>query len=142
MPRPFCSPRGQLEYGLQPDHRELTPEQISLLNELIQSAGRYTVKGIEVVVAKASSPRYVGDFAVLVHKLKDMENINVLFALAQMEDRYTWWRAAGWKSQCGRDRGCLWGRRACHGRLRHDQDLNLIQAEEKLLNFLEGKSIP
>ena len=34
--------------------RELTPEQISLLNELIQSATRYTVKGLEVVIAKAS----------------------------------------------------------------------------------------
>jgi tRNA nucleotidyltransferase (CCA-adding enzyme) len=67
--------------------RELTPEQISLLNELIQTATRYTVKGLEVIIAKASSDKYVGDFALLVHKLKDMENINVLFALAQMEDR-------------------------------------------------------
>jgi tRNA nucleotidyltransferase (CCA-adding enzyme) len=67
--------------------RELTPDQVSLLNELIQTATRHTVRGVEVVIAKASSEKYVGDFALLVHKLKDMENINVLFALAQMEDR-------------------------------------------------------
>ena len=29
----------------------------------------------------------MGDFAVLVHKLMEMENIQVLFALARMEDR-------------------------------------------------------
>jgi len=67
--------------------RELTSDQISLLNELIQTATRHVVKGIEVVIAKASTDKYVGDFALLVHKLKDMENINVLFALAQMGDR-------------------------------------------------------
>ncbi|MCX5907189.1 MAG: CBS domain-containing protein, partial [Deltaproteobacteria bacterium] len=61
--------------------------QISLLNDLIQSATRYPIRGVEVVIAKASADRYVGDFALLAHKLKDMENINVLFALAQMENR-------------------------------------------------------
>ena len=66
---------------------ELTPDQVSLLNELIQTSTRHAVRGVEVVVAKAASDKYVGDFALLVHKLKDMENINVLFALAQMEDR-------------------------------------------------------
>ena len=66
---------------------ELTPDQVSLLNELIQTVTRHAVRGVEVVVAKAASDKYVGDFALLVHKLKDMENINVLFALAQMEDR-------------------------------------------------------
>lgn len=66
---------------------ELTAEQISLLNELIQSMSRYSIRGVEVVIAKALTDRYVGDFALLVHKLKDMENINVLFALAQMESR-------------------------------------------------------
>ena len=30
---------------------------------------------------------YIGDFAVLVHKFMEMENLNVVFAMAQMEDR-------------------------------------------------------
>ncbi len=66
---------------------ELTAEQISLLNELIQSATRYPIRGVEVVIAKASTDRYIGEFALLAHKLKDMENISVLFALAQMDNR-------------------------------------------------------
>lgn len=67
--------------------KELTAEQIFLLNDLIQSATRYSIHGIEVVIAQASSDRYIGDIAVLVHKLKDMENLDVLFVLVRMEDR-------------------------------------------------------
>ena len=67
--------------------RELTAEQIFLLNDLIQSATRYDFHGIDVVIAEASVDRYVGDIAVLVHKLKDMENLDVLFVLVRMEDR-------------------------------------------------------
>lgn len=67
--------------------KELTSEQIFLLNDLIQSATRYDVHGIDVVIAQASVEWYVGDIAILVHKLKDMENLDVLFVLVQMEGR-------------------------------------------------------
>ena len=67
--------------------KELTAEQVFLLNDLIQSATNYTIGGIDVVIATASADRYVGDIAILVHKLKDMENLDVLFALVRMEDR-------------------------------------------------------
>ena len=67
--------------------RELTAEQVFLLNDLIRSAERYDIRGVEVVVTAASSDRYIGDVAILVHKLKDMENLNCVFALISMEDR-------------------------------------------------------
>ena len=67
--------------------KELTAEQVFLLNDLIQSATNYTIHGIDIVIAMASADRYVGDTAILVHKLKDMENLDVLFALVRMEDR-------------------------------------------------------
>ena len=67
--------------------KDFTAEQISLLNELIQNATTHTINGIDVVIAKATRGNYVGDFSLLVHKLKDIQNINILFALADMEDR-------------------------------------------------------
>jgi len=67
--------------------KELTAEQVFLLNDLIQSATRYDVHGIDVVIAQASIDLYIGDIAILVHKLKDMENLDVLFVLVQMEGR-------------------------------------------------------
>jgi len=59
--------------------KEFTAEQIALLNEMVESATTLTVNGTDVVVAKVSSAAYVSDFAVLVHKLREMENIDVLF---------------------------------------------------------------
>jgi tRNA nucleotidyltransferase (CCA-adding enzyme) len=37
--------------------------------------------------ATASYGSYIGEFSVLVHRLKDMQNANVLFAIANMDDR-------------------------------------------------------
>lgn len=67
--------------------RELKSEQVWLLNDLTQSAVTHTINGVEVVIAKAIREEYIGDFAVLVHKFMEMENLSVIFALAQMEDK-------------------------------------------------------
>jgi tRNA nucleotidyltransferase (CCA-adding enzyme) len=67
--------------------RELTAEQVWLLNDLTQSATTRIINGTEVVITKVIRDEYVGDFAVLVHKFMEMENLNVVFAMAQMEDR-------------------------------------------------------
>ncbi len=67
--------------------RELTAEQVWLLNDLMASATKNIINGVEVVIAKTKSDRYIGDFAVLVQKFMEMENLNVIFALAQMENR-------------------------------------------------------
>jgi tRNA nucleotidyltransferase (CCA-adding enzyme) len=66
---------------------ELTQEQVGILSELIQTRKVYNIHGIDVSIAEASADGYVGDLAVLVHKLKDMENLNVVFVLARMESR-------------------------------------------------------
>ncbi len=66
---------------------ELTQDQVVLLNELVQSLSSHTFAGVDVHLAEASADGYVGDLAVLVHKLRDMENYDVLFVLARMENR-------------------------------------------------------
>lgn len=120
--------------------RELTSEQISLLNELIQNATRYTVKSLEVVIAKASSDKYVGDFAFLVHKLKDMENINVLFALAQMEDRvYLVARSRLEEVNVGEIAAVFGGGGHPTAASATVRNMNLPQVEEKLLDELEKR---
>jgi tRNA nucleotidyltransferase (CCA-adding enzyme) len=67
--------------------RELDAEQVALLNDLLEHSSSFLVNRVEVVMARATASQYVADFAVVAHKLMDMENIQVLFALAQMEDR-------------------------------------------------------
>ncbi len=118
--------------------RELTAEQVSLLNELIQSATRYVIKGQEVWIAKAFSDKYVGDFAMLVHKLKDMENMNVLFALAQMEDRvYFVARSRIPEVNAGDIAAAFGGGGHPTAASATVKGMMLPQVEEKLLNFLE-----
>ncbi|MGD2021613.1 MAG: CBS domain-containing protein [Desulfobacterales bacterium] len=67
--------------------RELSPEQVSLLNDMIQSATRYNVNGIDVVVTTVTTEKYMPDFAFLVQKMVKMENLDALFAIGRMEDK-------------------------------------------------------
>ncbi|MDD3846034.1 MAG: CBS domain-containing protein [Syntrophorhabdaceae bacterium] len=67
--------------------RELTPEQVFLLNDIIKNATVCNINGVDVVITEGSTEQYVGDLAVIVHKYRDMENVNAVFALFRMEDR-------------------------------------------------------
>ncbi len=67
--------------------QELTASQVSLLNDLIQGRVYIPVRGIEVCVAHASRENYVPDLAVLAHKLRDMEHLEVLIVAVRMGDR-------------------------------------------------------
>ncbi len=67
--------------------RELTAEQVHLLNDLMQDSATHVINGVSVVISEVIRDEYVGDLAVLVHKFIDMENLDVVFALAQMDDR-------------------------------------------------------
>lgn len=67
--------------------RDMNADQIAILNEMIESASRLNINGVEIVVAEVSMETYFGDFALLAHKLMEIENIRVLFAIARMSDR-------------------------------------------------------
>ena len=66
---------------------ELDKDQIELLHQLIQEMEVITIGGIDIVVTAAGAENYVGDLAILVHKLRDMENPEAIFAVVRMEDR-------------------------------------------------------
>jgi tRNA nucleotidyltransferase (CCA-adding enzyme) len=67
--------------------REISPEQIGYLNDMIQATTRHLINGVEVVVTRVSYDHYLPDFAFLVHKMVKMEEIDALFALAMMENK-------------------------------------------------------
>lgn len=67
--------------------RKLGPEQIDLLNELIQSAEEHIIHGIRIKIACASRENYIVDIASLAHKILDIENIDAIFLLVMMEKR-------------------------------------------------------
>ncbi|NPA15032.1 MAG: CBS domain-containing protein [Deferribacteres bacterium] len=69
--------------------RDLTPEQVELLNEMIKNLEVFRIAGIDVGITQISRDKYVGDLAVLAHKLRDMQSISALFVLARMDDKIT-----------------------------------------------------
>jgi len=123
--------------------RELTAEQVSLLNELLQSARTYNINGVDVCVATVSVDKYVGDFAVLVHKLKDMENLDVIFALARMEDRiYLVARSRVPDVNVGEVAAYFGGGGHATAASATIRDLTLIQAEDRLFELLQSTIKP
>ncbi len=67
--------------------RELSPEQISILNSLIESATSYDINGVPVVISALASPHFIPDLANLAHKLRDVESLDVVFLVVQMGDK-------------------------------------------------------
>ena len=119
--------------------RELTTEQISLLHDLIHSATTHTINTIPICIARASVDKYIGDFALLVHKLMDMENLNVLFALARMEDRiYMVARSRIPEVNVGEIAAVFGGGGHSSAASATIKDLTLIQVEEELFRILQS----
>ena len=67
--------------------KEMNPQQVALLNDLIQGAVTHKVNGIDIVVTVVSTDTYIPDLAMLVQKMVRMENIDVIFALARMGNK-------------------------------------------------------
>ena len=67
--------------------REMTPEQVGILNNMINNSRTHKINGMDVTLASIYTEEYVPDFAFLVHKMQKMKGINVLFALAQMGNK-------------------------------------------------------
>ncbi len=67
--------------------RELTAEQVSILNLMLENAVTREIRNIPIVVTEVSLEEYVNDISSLVHKMMDIGNIKVVFALARMGDR-------------------------------------------------------
>lgn len=58
--------------------REISPEQVGLLNDIIQASTRYNINGVEIVITTISTDNYVSDFAFLVQKMAKMENLDAI----------------------------------------------------------------
>jgi tRNA nucleotidyltransferase (CCA-adding enzyme) len=124
-------------------YREISPEQVSLLNDLIQGLEGHDINGLPIAVSTASSDRYIGDLAILTHKLKDMENLNVLFVLVMMEDRIHLVARSRLEAvdvaAVAHEFGGGGHPTASSATIR---DMTIVQAKEKLLNILKEKVQP
>jgi tRNA nucleotidyltransferase (CCA-adding enzyme) len=117
--------------------RELTFYQLGLLNDLIKSAITYTIQGIDIVIAKLALTEYVDEFALLVRRFMVMENLDVLFALAGMEDRiYLIARSRVPEVNVGEIARDFEGGGHASAASATVQNMTMVEAEEKLVRLL------
>ncbi len=140
----YCLSRGaNLSMVADFIRRELTAEQVGLLNELIQSAETYTINGMRVVISTASLDRYVGNLAMLTHKLRDMENINILFTLVRMDNRVHLVARSGLEAvDVGEIADAFGGGGHASAASATVKDLTLFQVKERLLQLLKERIRP
>ncbi len=67
--------------------RDLSAEQVALLSALLKNTSTYAIQSVHIAISKLTLPAYVDDFAVLVHRMMVMENLDVVFGLICMGDR-------------------------------------------------------
>jgi tRNA nucleotidyltransferase (CCA-adding enzyme) len=120
--------------------REISPEQIGILNDMIQASTSRTINGIDVVFTTVSLNRYVPDFAFLVHKLVKMEDLDAIFAIALMENKvYVVARSRIPEVDVGTIVTALGGGGHAYAAAATIKDMTLVQTEQRLLDILYSK---
>lgn len=123
--------------------RDLTAEQVYLLYDLINSSRVLTINGVDVVIAEAKREFYVKDMAVVVHKLRDIQSITVLFAICQMGDRVL---VISRSRRSDVDAGAVMrefgGGGHWYAASATVKELTAIQVQEKIVSLLSEKIIP
>ena len=66
---------------------EVTADQVNALHTLLDSAATHEIQGIPVVMAELTADEFIGDLALSVHKMMDITQAKVIFAVANMADR-------------------------------------------------------
>lgn len=67
--------------------KDMSAEQIALINDLNNNTTTYTIGGNEIAISTASSDRYLDDAAMLIHKTSIAHHCDANFALLRMENK-------------------------------------------------------
>jgi len=67
--------------------RDLTPEQVGVLNDLLAAAKRYDINGVDVVIAAVATPHFIPDLAALAHKMQANDGLDVVFLVVQSGEK-------------------------------------------------------
>lgn len=120
--------------------RELTPEQIFILNDLLRSQQEHQIDNTKIVIAKVLIDKYIGDLSILANKMVGMESLEVLFCIIGFEDRiHLIARSRTDKVDVGEILALIGGgghKNAASGTIRQ---LSIEEVEKKLLEILQIK---
>lgn len=116
---------------------ELSSSEVGMLGNLIKNATTYTIQSIEIVITKLTLSQYFDSFAVILHRLMVMENLDVLFGLICMGERiYLIARSRIPEVNAGQIARDFGGGGHASAASATVKDMTLFEAEEKLVHLL------
>lgn len=121
----------------------LNQEQLGVMNALIQSLEIHNFNGVDVALCTATLDYYVGDLAVVVSRLMELENLNAAFALIRLDTRvYLIGRGRTDEINVAHILREFGGGGHSNAAAASTRDLTLVQAREKLMAVLNEKVEP
>lgn len=66
---------------------ELSKSQLKLVDKLLHCAKTYYINNVKIVISSIVMEKYCPDLALAAHKIRDLENLNVLFILAEIKNK-------------------------------------------------------
>jgi len=121
-------------------HRELTKNQVELLNRLLRLERRIEINGIEIAIIKLKSSDYIADLTATVHRLRDIENLDTIFVLLEAKGRIRMVARSRIKSvDVGKVAQALGGGGHATAASATIRGIKLREAEKKLIEVLKSK---
>ena len=121
----------------------LNDDQLKVMNDLIRNLEIQNFNGVDVALCTASLDYYVGDLAVVVYRLMQLENLSAAFALILLESRvYLIGRSRTEEINASHILREFGGGGHANAAAASTHDITLIQAREKLVSVLNDKVEP
>ena len=134
---------GNLETVAEVINNPLDREQISLLNDLLSSQRTIYPRGQKVVLVEAGREYYISDVAMVIHRLRDIERLEVVIALLRLDDKiYLIGRSRSAALDMGQLMAHFGGGGHHYAAAAVTRKLTLIQCRERLLELLEKEVVP
>ena len=113
------------------------------MNDLVANLELHNFNGVEVGLATATADHYIGDLAIVVHKLLQLENLNAFIAMIRLGNRvYLIARSRLDKVNVAEIAKEFSGGGHAYAASACARDLTLVQVREKLLALLADKVEP
>ena len=123
--------------------KELSPAEVSALDELIKSQASYTIGGSEVIIAAISLEQGISDVSILAHRLVDIEKMDCLVLLAETENRvHAVIRSSNPRIHAGEVASELGGGGHPQAASATMKNVTLIEAKEAAIRALRKRAVP
>jgi len=134
---------GDLETVAEVVNSPLDREQVSLLNDLLLSRKTLYPRGLKVVLVEAWRDHYVADVAMVIHRLREIERLEVVIALLRLDDKvYLIGRSRSPALDMGRLLSHFGGGGHHSAASAVTREQTLIQCREKLIELLQVEVVP